>query len=59
VQLKNALPTIETELATLCAHHLATYKIPRSFICSTDLLPTTSTGKVDKKILRKKLATAN
>lgn len=52
VQLRVAQPSIEAELRLLCANRLAAYKIPRRFICSTDALPMTATGKVDKKALR-------
>ena len=55
VQLKHQISNIEKELSSLCAQHLAAYKIPRMFFCSTELLPVTSTGKVDKKQLRKKI----
>jgi non-ribosomal peptide synthetase component E (peptide arylation enzyme) len=47
-------PDIEQKLKVLCAQNLAAYKIPRKFICVTYNLPTTATGKVDKKVLRKK-----
>ena len=52
VQLRHAVPGIEKELKSLCSENLAPYKIPRSFICSTQELPLTATGKVDKKVLR-------
>jgi len=55
VQLKNDEPEIEKNLRELCSAHLASYKIPRKFICSTKRLDLTSTGKVDKKILRAQL----
>lgn len=55
VQLRQEQKGIEKELSKLCAHHLASYKIPRLFICSTEALPTTATGKVDKKQLKKQL----
>ncbi len=55
VQLRQEEDGIENKLKTLCTHQLASYKVPRSFICDTQDLPTTATGKVDKKILRKKL----
>jgi len=55
VQLKQENKHIADQLETLCAKNLASYKIPRQFICSTDPLPTTATGKVDKKILRTRL----
>jgi len=54
VQLRDEEAGIEEKLKTLCANQLAPYKVPRSFICSTQELPTTATGKVDKKVLRKK-----
>jgi long-chain acyl-CoA synthetase len=54
VQLKEEDPTIEQELKQLCERMLAAYKVPRSFICSTENLPTTATGKVDKKVLQKR-----
>lgn len=53
VQLRTQEPNIEKTLQTLCKQHLASYKIPREFICSTKELATTATGKVDKKVLRK------
>jgi len=41
---------VESALRSLCANNLATYKIPRKFICVDDL-PMSPTGKVDKKKL--------
>ena len=41
----------EAKLRFLCASNLASYKIPRKFICMEDL-PMNSTGKIDKKRLR-------
>lgn len=52
VQLKEADDQCEKSLKDICTKNLASYKIPRSFICSTKELPTTVTGKVDKKQLR-------
>ncbi len=52
VQLRQAEEGIEQKLKTLCTQQLASYKVPRSFICSTEELPVTATGKVDKKLLR-------
>ncbi len=52
VQIRIEQQGIEKELRTLCMNHLATYKIPRKFICSTQELPMTATGKIDKKVLR-------
>lgn len=42
---------LSAELQELCNRHLAAYKIPRSFIIMEEL-PTTTTGKVNKKELR-------
>ncbi len=46
---------IENTLKKLCMRFLAPYKVPKIFICGTDELPVTATGKVDKKVLRKKV----
>jgi long-chain acyl-CoA synthetase len=43
-----------TELKALCANNLARYKIPLHFYIKKEL-PTTATGKIDKKILRQEL----
>ncbi len=53
VQLREPEADAQEKLRALCDHQLASYKVPRSFTCSTDELPTTATGKVDKKVLRK------
>lgn len=53
VQVKEIHPTSEQELKALCEGMLAPYKVPRTFICSTDNLPTTATGKIDKKLLQR------
>ena len=53
VTVKQMQPGIENSLKNLCMQHLALYKVPKQFICSTQLLATTATGKVDKKALRK------
>ena len=42
---------IEKYLRDLCSQNLASYKIPRKFICLDDL-PMNATGKVDKKQLK-------
>ncbi len=44
-----------TELKGLCLRHLAPYKVPRQFYVRKEL-PVTTTGKVDKKILKKEWA---
>ena len=41
---------VEGALRALCSENLASYKIPRKFICLDDL-PMSPTGKVDKKKL--------
>jgi len=56
VQLRKTQENVEAELKALCSQHLAPYKVPRSFICSTEQLEVTATGKVDKKVLRKRLS---
>ncbi len=43
------------EIKELCDRSLAKYKIPRKFIIKKEL-PVTSTGKVDKKVLKAELA---
>jgi long-chain acyl-CoA synthetase len=53
VQLKQESALIEQELKDLCERMLALYKVPRTFICSTQSLPTTATGKIDKKLLQR------
>lgn len=54
VQIKTTVPDIEKRLRELCERHLAAYKVPRKFVCSTEQLAVTGTGKVDKKVLRKR-----
>lgn len=51
VALKQRDTTIESNLQALCRDNLASYKIPRKFICLDDL-PMNSTGKIDKKQLK-------
>ncbi len=53
VATKNGQQDLEKTLRTLCANNLASYKIPRKFICVDDL-PMSPTGKIDKKQLRLK-----
>ena len=55
VQIRQPEDGIDERLRALCLQQLASYKVPRSFICTTDDLPTTATGKVDKKVLRAKM----
>jgi long-chain acyl-CoA synthetase len=55
VQVRAPQPGIEQELRELCLSRLASYKVPKTFICSPESLPVTATGKVDKKILRARI----
>jgi long-chain acyl-CoA synthetase len=50
VAIKQRAHGIEEELRLFCSNHLATYKIPRRFVCLDDL-PMLPTGKIDKKRL--------
>lgn len=49
--VKNQSEKLEQELRDLCNNNLASYKIPRKFICLDDL-PMNATGKIDKKRLQ-------
>ena len=51
VAVKSATTNLEESLRDLCANNLASYKIPRKFVCLDDL-PMNATGKVDKKQLQ-------
>ncbi len=55
VQLKEPDDRAAEILEVWCVQNLASYKIPKEFICSTEDLPMTPTGKIDKKALRIKL----
>lgn len=52
VQLRKDDSDAEQKIRELCVKNLAAYKVPRQYICSAEVLPTTATGKVDKKVLR-------
>lgn len=52
VQVKDYTKNLEIDLRQACMNLLASYKVPRLFVCKTEELPLTATGKVDKKILR-------
>ena len=54
VASKASAEKIIPELKKLCQNNLAAYKVPIEFYVRT-ILPTTATGKVDKKILRQDL----
>lgn len=51
VQVKAESAHLEEELSRRCAENLAFYKTPRKYHISTALLPTTTTGKVNKTAL--------
>lgn len=51
VAAKSNTHTLEQELLDLCKNNLASYKVPRIIYVRKEL-PTTATGKVDKKTLR-------
>jgi long-chain acyl-CoA synthetase len=55
VAASTATPELEQELKALCQKVLADYKVPRAFFVRKEL-PTTTTGKIDKKALRQELA---
>jgi long-chain acyl-CoA synthetase len=59
VQLRSHEDDCERHLKALCTQHLALYKVPRQFFCNTKELPSTATGKVDKKVLRAQLTEKN
>lgn len=46
----------ETELAAFCVQRLADYKVPESWSSSSQPLPRTATGKLDKRNLRARLS---
>jgi long-chain acyl-CoA synthetase len=50
VAVKSYDGDLKKSLRELCSDHLASYKIPREFVCLEDL-PMNATGKVDKKQL--------
>jgi long-chain acyl-CoA synthetase len=52
VQLRTPDAHAAQQLKLICTQHLAAYKVPKMFVCDTKALPTTATGKVDKKQLR-------
>jgi fatty-acyl-CoA synthase len=54
ITLRPDMPAPESELAEFCRQHLAGFKIPKTFVF-TDL-PKTSTGKVQKHLLRRRAA---
>lgn len=55
VQTRVESSAIEQELIRLCKERLASYKIPREFIIMRNDPPLTTTGKINKKQLKKDL----
>lgn len=53
VAVKENKNDISKYLRSLCLQNLASYKVPRKFICLDDL-PMSATGKIDKKQLKNK-----
>jgi long-chain acyl-CoA synthetase len=54
VAVRKIYDSLTNELMQLCTMKLAPYKVPRAFYLEKEL-PMTATGKIDKKVLRKKL----
>jgi long-chain acyl-CoA synthetase len=54
VAVRQPSEELAKELREWCQKRLAAYKVPKTVYCEKEL-PTTTTGKVDKKVLRKKL----
>jgi fatty-acyl-CoA synthase len=55
IELKPAMTTTAAELLAFCREHLAHYKCPRHFVFAE--IPKTSTGKVQKYVLRERAKT--
>lgn len=54
IVLKDGACVTEAELTAFCRAHLAGFKIPKRYCF--DELPKTATGKIQKHLLREKLA---
>jgi fatty-acyl-CoA synthase len=54
VELQMQTPTSATELRAWCREHMAAFKVPRRFVFEP--IPKTSTGKVQKFVLRQRAA---
>jgi fatty-acyl-CoA synthase len=54
ITLRPDMPAPESELEEFCRQHLAGFKIPKTFVFAE--LPKTSTGKVQKHLLRRRAA---
>ncbi len=57
VELKDGLQTTEAEIIAHCRSHLARFKVPSEVVFGT--LPKTSTGKIQKYILRERAKSAS
>ena len=57
VELKDGLQTTEAEIIAHCRAHLARFKVPSEVVFGT--LPKTSTGKIQKFILRERARSAS
>ncbi len=53
IELKPGATLTEAQVIAFCREHLAGFKIPKTVLFDT--LPKTSTGKVQKHLLRKKV----
>ena len=56
VELKNGARVAEAELIEFCRQHLARFKAPRAIVFGE--LPKTSTGKIQKFVLRERAKSA-
>jgi len=57
VELKDGLQTTEAEIIAHCRAHLARFKVPSEVVFGT--LPKTSTGKIQKFLLRERARSAS
>ena len=57
VELKPGATVTAEELRAFCRHHLAGFKVPRAYVF--EVLPKTSTGKIQKFALREKAKSAS
>lgn len=55
ITLKDSMDVSEADLNQFCRQHLAGFKVPKKYVFGE--LPKTSTGKIQKHILRKNLQT--
>ncbi|MFZ0020843.1 MAG: acyl-CoA synthetase, partial [Acetobacteraceae bacterium] len=57
IELKPGASVTEDELRDFCREHMARFKVPKSFVFRE--LPKTSTGKIQKFVLRDLAKSAN